>query len=156
MKISWGVLIGLIIVCNLVGALGTLWTSPDGEWYSSITKPSFNPPSWVFGPVWTMLFTLMGVALYLVVQAPDSRDKKMGLIFFGVQFIFNVLWSYLFFGINNPLAAFVEILVLLGLIICTGIYFFRVRKAAGYLLIPYIFWVSFASVLTFSIWRLNG
>ena len=155
MKINWFLLIGLVVVCNLIGALGAVWTSSDGEWYKGIEKPSFNPPSWVFGPVWTLLFSLMGIALYLVWVAPSSRIRTIGLVLFGVQFVFNVLWSYLFFGMNNPLASLVEIFVLLFFIVLTGIYFYMVNKFAGYLLIPYFLWVGFASFLNWSIWSLN-
>lgn len=155
MKVNWVLLIILIIVCNLIGSIGALWTSPDGAWYKSIRKPSFNPPGWIFGPVWTLLFTLMGIALYLVWNSPDSKIRTIALILFGVQFIFNVLWSYLFFGLNNPLYSLIEIFVLLIFIIATGTYFYFTSKLAGYLFIPYFLWVSFASFLNYSIWNLN-
>ena len=155
MQINWVLLIGLILACNLIGALGAIWTSSDGEWYQGIKKPSFNPPSWVFAPAWTILFSLMGIALYLVLIAPSSNIKTIAMVFFGIQFILNVLWSYLFFGANNPLASLIEIFILLLFIIITGIYFYRVNRFAGYLLIPYFLWVSFASFLNYSIWKLN-
>ena len=156
MKINWILLIGLIVACNLIGALGALWTSSDGSWYKNIKKPTFNPPSWIFGPVWTILFTLMGISLYLVWVAPSSNIRTIALIIFAIHFVLNVLWSYLFFGINNPLASLIEIFVLLIFIIVTGIYFYMVNKFAGYLLIPYLLWVSFASFLNYSIWKLNA
>jgi tryptophan-rich sensory protein len=156
MEINWLLLIGLIIACNLIGASGALLGASDGDWYRNIKKPSFNPPSWIFGPVWTLLFTLMGVALYLVWTSPSSKIRTVALILFAVQFVFNVLWSYLFFGINKPGIAFAEILIMLGFIIATTVYFFKINKISGYLLIPYILWVSFASFLNFSIWRLNA
>lgn len=155
MKINWILLIWLIVVCNLIGALGALWTSSDGSWYKNINKPTFNPPSWIFGPVWTILFTLMGISLYLVWVAPSSNIRTIALIIFAIHFVLNVLWSYLFFGINNPLASLIEIFVLLIFIIITGIYFYTVNKLAGYLFIPYLLWVSFASFLNYSIWKLN-
>jgi len=155
MKVNWFLLIGLIVACNLIGALGAVWTSSDGDWYRNIKKPSFNPPSWVFGPVWTLLFSLMGIALYLVWVAPSSRIRTIALVLFGVQFAFNVLWSYLFFGINNPLWSLIEIFILLVFILATGIYFYIVNRFAGYLLIPYFLWVSFASFLNYSLWKLN-
>ncbi|MFH1358569.1 MAG: TspO/MBR family protein [archaeon] len=155
MVIKWELLIIFIIVCNLIGALGAIWTSSDGTWYKGIKKPSFNPPSWIFGPVWTLLFTLMGISLYLVWVSPSSKIKLIALILFGIQFLFNVVWSYLFFGINKPLWSFVEILFLLGFIFATMFYFFKIDKNAGYLLIPYFLWVSFASFLNYSIWKLN-
>jgi len=155
MAINWVLLISLIIVCNLIGAIGAIWTSSDGAWYKGINKPSFNPPSWIFGPVWSLLFTLMGISLYLVWTSPLSNIKLIALTLFVIQFFLNVAWSYLFFGINKPLWSFVEILILIVFILATIIYFFKVNKISGYLLIPYILWVSFASFLNYSIWRLN-
>ncbi|MFH1326612.1 MAG: TspO/MBR family protein [archaeon] len=155
MAIKWGLLIIFIIFCNLIGALGAVWTSSDSTWYKGIKKPSFNPPSWIFGPVWTLLFTLMGISLYLVWVSPSSKIKLIALILFGIQFLFNVAWSYLFFGLNKPLWSFVEILFLFGFILATIFYFFRIDKNAGYLLIPYSLWVGFASFLNYNIWKLN-
>jgi len=113
MKINWFLLLGLIVACNLIGAIGALWTASDGSWYKGIDKPSFNPPSWVFAPVWTLLFTLMGVALYLVWVSPSSKIRSIALVLFGIQFVLNVLWSYLFFGFyfgNRGLFLFCEFL----------------------------------------------
>jgi translocator protein len=155
MVIKWGLLIIFIIACNLIGALGAIWTSSDSSWYRDINKPSFNPPSWIFGPVWTLLFTLMGISLYLVWTSSSSNIKLMALTLFIIQFFFNIAWSYLFFGLNKPSWSFIEILFLLGFIFLTAFYFFKVNKTAGYLLIPYFLWVSFASLLNYSIWRLN-
>ena len=156
MEIKWGLLIALVLACNLIGALGAIWTSSDEQWYKSIEKPDFNPPGWIFGPVWTLLFTLMGIALYLVWVTPSSKIRTIALILFGAQFVFNVLWSYLFFGINNPLLSLIEIFILLVFILATGIYFYSVNRFAGYLLIPYFLWVSFASLLNYFIWKLNS
>ena len=155
MVIKWEILIAIVIICNLLGALGAIWTSSDSSWYKNLKKPSFNPPSWVFGPVWTLLFTLMGIALYLVWVSPSSKIKLIALTLFGIQFLFNIAWSYLFFGMNKPLFSFIEILFLLAFIFATGFYFFKVDKIAGYLLIPYFLWVGFASFLNYSLWRLN-
>jgi len=155
MKVNWLLLIGFIIVCNLIGALGAVWTSSDGSWYKGINKPSFNPPSWIFAPVWTLLFSLMGIALYLVWVAPSSKIRTIALVIFGIHFVLNVLWSYLFFGAHNPLWSLIEILILLVFIVVTGIYFYMINQFAGYLLIPYFLWVAFASFLNYSIWNLN-
>ena len=155
MMINWALLITLIVLCNLIGAIGAIWTSSDRSWYDGINKPSFTPPGGVIGSVWTLLFTLMGISLYLVWTSPSSNIKIIALTFFVIQFIFNVAWSYLFFGLNKPLWALIEILVLLAFILITTFYFFKVNKLSGYLLIPYILWVSFASFLNYSIWRLN-
>jgi len=156
MGINWPLLLGLIILCNILGALGTLWTSDDSDWYKGINKPSFNPPSWIFGPVWTLLFTLMGIALYLVWTSSDSQIRTLALIIFAAQFILNILWSYLFFGINNPFWSFIEIVILLIFILLTGIFFYQINKYSGYLILPYLLWVTFATILNFSIWKLNS
>ena len=155
MEINWFLLIGFIVACNLVGSVGSIWTSSDRSWYNEINKPSFTPPGWIIGLVWTVLFTLMGIALYLVWIAPSSNIRTIALILFSVQFVFNVLWSYLFFGMNNPLAALIEIFFLLIFVLVTGLYFYYVNKFAGYLLIPYFIWVGFASFLNYNIWKLN-
>jgi translocator protein len=155
MAIKWGLLIGFIILCNLIGSIGALWNSSDGNWFKDLKKPNFNPPNWIFGPVWTLLFTLMGITLYIVWTAPSSEIRTIALALFWTQFIFNVLWSYLFFGIHNPFLAFIEIILLLILIIATGIYFYSVNRFAGYLLIPYFLWVIFASFLNYTLWKLN-
>ena len=135
--------------------MGAVWTSSDGSWYQGINKPSFTPPGGVIGSVWTLLFTLMGVALYLVWTAPSSEVRTVALVLFGIQFLFNIMWSYLFFGLNKPLYSFIEILVLLVFIAATAVYFFKVNRVSGYLLVPYFLWVSFASFLNYSIWKLN-
>lgn len=155
MQINWLLLIGFIVLCNLLGSLGAIWTASDRSWYNSINKPSFNPPSWVFGPVWTLLFTALGIALYFIWVAPSSQVKIIALSFFIIQFIFNILWSYLFFGVNNPLWSLIEILVLLIFILATGVSFFMINRLAGYLIMPYFIWVSFATFLNYNLWILN-
>lgn len=155
MKIDWFLLIGFIVLCNLIGSIGAFWTSSDGMWYGGISKPDFNPPNWVFGPVWTLLFSLMGISLYFVWIAPSSSIRSIALTLFGVQFLFNILWSYLFFGAHNPFWSLIEIFILLVFIFITGIYFYIVNKFAGYLFIPYFLWVSFASFLNYFLWKLN-
>lgn len=155
MKIKWEYLILLIVFCNLIGAMGGFWSASDSSWYSSLDKPSFNPPSWVFGPVWALIFSLMGIALYFVLFSSESEFKIMAIILFFVQFIFNILWSYFFFGMNNVSYALADILILLGLIVLTGFYFFKVERKAGYFMMPYFIWVVFAAILNYSIWRLN-
>lgn len=154
-KTNYFLLISLILICNLLGAVGTLWTSPQGDWYQNIEKPFFNPPNFVFGPVWTLLFTLLGISLYLVITSKDSKNKKIGLTLFIIQFILNILWSFLFFGLNNPFLSLIEIVILLFFILLTTIYFYKVNKNAGLILIPYILWVSFATILNLSIYLLN-
>jgi len=144
-----------LLIPQLAGGLGSVFTASSvSSWYRTLEKPAFNPPSWVFGPVWTALFLLMGYALYLVWTAESENNKKAYWIF-GIQLTLNVLWSVLFFGMRSPGAALVEI-VLLWLMIAANIYFFsKISRAAAWLLAPYIFWVTFAIYLNFSIWRLN-
>jgi len=126
-------------------------------WYPTIQKPSFNPPNWVFAPVWTLLFILMGISAGLVWDKIDSDRElvKRGMFFFTVQLALNALWSYLFFGLNNILLASIEIVLLLLLIYETHLIFKKVDKKASYMLIPYMLWVGFATVLTISIYFLN-
>jgi tryptophan-rich sensory protein len=150
MKNSIKLLISLAI-CQLAGVIGSVFTSKSvSTWYTTISKPSFNPPNWLFAPVWISLFLLMGVSLFLVWK----KDNK-GLIIFFIQLFFNILWSIAFFGLKSPLFGFIIIIVLWILILLTIIRFFKISKLAGWLLIPYILWVSFASILNFSIWIIN-
>jgi benzodiazapine receptor len=126
---------------------------PPGEWYEALEKPSFNPPGWVFAPVWTLLYILMGIAAWLVWK---EQGFSPALLLFIAQLVLNALWSYLFFGANRPDLALFEIVVLWVLILLTMILFWKARTLAGALLVPYLLWVSFASVLNFSLWRLNA
>jgi translocator protein len=148
------VALGLWIVLPLLlgGGIGSLFQ--PGAWYDGLNKPEWNPPSWVFGPVWTALYVMMGVAAWLVWDR--YRDEAKGaLTLFVVQLVFNAGWSAIFFGLQSPGLAFLEILVLWLLIAATIVVFWRHRPLAGALLLPYIGWVSFAAVLNFTIWRLN-
>jgi tryptophan-rich sensory protein len=145
-----------IIICQLAGMIGSVFTMPAiPGWYANLNKPSFSPPNWLFGPVWILLYTLMGISLYLVWNQKGSVGTKTALIFFAVQLGLNTLWSLIFFGLRLPLAAFLEILVLWLFILLTILKFFPISKVAAYLLIPYLLWVSFASLLNFYIFRLN-
>jgi len=148
-------LIAAILACELLGALGSFFTMPAiPTWYASLIKPVFNPPNWIFGPVWTTLFLLMGVSLYLV-WVKKNKHKKTALIFFAVQFALNILWSALFFGLKSPLAGFIEILALWATILLMILTLRKVSKPAAYLQIPYLVWVSFAAILNLSILVLN-
>jgi len=152
MKKIWKLAISILIPF-LASAIGGLFTASSvSTWYVALNKPSFNPPNWVFGPVWTILYLMMGVSLYLVWT---KRADKKAFTAFGVQLSLNALWSVLFFGMQMPLYAFIEIVLLWIAILATIIYFYRINKTAAYLLIPYILWVSFASVLNFSLYILN-
>jgi len=146
-----------LIICQLAGFVGSLFTSPSiPTWYAYLNKPSFNPPNWVFSPVWISLFVTMGISLFLVWQKTlRSPEVRVALLWFAVQLVLNMLWSIIFFGLKSPFFAFVEIIFLWIAILITIIKSFRVSGLAGVLLIPYILWVSFAAVLNFSIWNLN-
>lgn len=150
-------LIVSILICQFAGFIGSLFTPPAiPKWYTFLIKPPFTPPNWVFAPVWTTLFVLMGVSVYLVWSKGLSDKKvKTSLFIFGIQLVLNALWSLLFFGWRCPVCGFVEIIILWIAITLTILGFFRVSKMAGILLLPYWLWVSFAAVLNFSIWRLN-
>jgi len=151
-------LLAAIIVCNLAGILGSLVTvTGEGSWYATIQKPPFNPPGFVFGPVWTALYILMGISLYLVWMEGTSRQEvRIALSFFALQLGLNALWSFLFFGLQSPFLGLLEIVMLWIFIVATIIAFFRIQKTSALLLIPYLAWVSFAAFLTYSIWILNG
>ncbi|MBM3296886.1 MAG: tryptophan-rich sensory protein [Candidatus Aminicenantes bacterium] len=146
-----------LVACQAAGFLGSLATTPSiPNWYKSLAKPSFTPPSWVFGPAWITLYLMMGVALFLVWRKGLSAPGvKTALILFFVQLALNSLWSVLFFGLHQPFWAFVEIVVLWVFILLTLIAFWRISLPAGLLLVPYLLWVTFASALNFAIWRLN-
>lgn len=146
-----------ILVSELAGIIGSVFTAPSiPNWYAGIVKPALNPPSWVFGPVWTTLFALMGVAAFLIwKKGLDRKDVKNALVIFIGQLIFNTLWSIIFFGLHSPGGAFIEIIFLWLAILVTIITFAKISKVAAWLLAPYILWVSFAMYLNFSIWALN-
>lgn len=148
----------MIATCVGVGYLSSLFTREGVDtWYRTIEKPSFNPPDWVFAPVWTTLYIMMGLAAGLVWDKIEEQREtvRKGIMFFWIQLALNALWSYLFFGLHNPLLALIEIVLLWLMIYETFVQFNKVNKIAGYLLIPYLLWVTFATVLTASIWWLN-
>ncbi len=151
------ILIGSVLLCNCAGLLGSLFTTTGpGSWYSTLIKPAFNPPSWIFAPVWTLLYILMGISLYLVImEGMKGRDVRIPLLIFAIQLILNILWSYAFFGLESTFFGLLVILILWISIVATMILFYPVRKAAAWLLVPYILWVSFATILTYTIYSLN-
>ncbi|OHB54665.1 MAG: hypothetical protein A2Y07_00955 [Planctomycetes bacterium GWF2_50_10] len=151
------VLGGFIVVCELAGVVGSFATMRSvGTWYKELSKPWFAPADWVFGPVWTALFAVMGVAAWLVWREREKNSEaKIGLIFFFVQLGLNVTWSFLFFGARSPGLGFKDIILLWAAIAITMWFFFKVSRWAGGLMIPYLLWVSFAAVLNFAIWRMN-
>lgn len=146
-----------ILACLILGGLsGISTTSAITGWYSTLIKPSFNPPNWIFGPAWTLLYILMGISFALIWnKGIEKKEIKNALGIFVFQFVLNLVWSFLFFGMQNPAIAFLDIIVLWLAIIITIKKFFPINRTAAYLLIPYLLWVSFASLLNVSIWYLN-
>ncbi len=148
----------VVVTCLVVGYFsGIVTRSAIITWYPTLVKPSFNPPNWIFAPVWSMLYVMMGVAAGLVWSQIDFDKEvvKRALVFFAIQLALNDLWSYLFFGLKNPMLAGVEIILLWLMIFETYTKFDKINKIAGYLFIPYLLWVSFAMVLNANIWWLN-
>ncbi|WP_127846515.1 TspO/MBR family protein [Psychroflexus aestuariivivens] len=146
-----------ILICLGVGFLGSIATQTSiNTWYVELNKPSFNPPNWIFAPVWTSLYILMGISAGIVwSRGLHHLWVKTALYHFAFQLILNAMWSIVFFGYQSPLLAFLVILALLILIIITIKWFKVVNNLAAYLLIPYLIWVIFAAILNFEIWRLN-
>ena len=156
-KISLGKLLVSILICNGAGLVGSMATRSSVQgWYATLVRPSFAPPNWIFGPVWTVLYCLMGIALYCVWSRAQERPVKVPLVLFSIQLILNASWSFLFFGLESTRAGFVGIMLLLVAIIATMVSFVRISKAAVWLLVPYILWVSFAAALNFQFMCLNG
>ncbi|MFA6329845.1 MAG: TspO/MBR family protein [Candidatus Micrarchaeia archaeon] len=147
-----------IAVALAAGLIGSFFTIPSiPTWYAQLAKPSFTPPSWVFGPAWTLLYVLMGIAFFLAWRKDfkgAGRNTAIGTYF--LQLALNVLWSIVFFGWHSPLAGLAVIALLWVSIAATTAVFWRISKAAAWLLLPYLLWVSFASLLNYSVWTLNG
>jgi len=156
MKKALGILV-FVLICELAGFIGSVFTTPSiPGWYAALDKPSFNPPNWVFAPVWTILYALMGISAYLVYEKGLKRiEVRKALAVFAGQLVLNTLWSIVFFGAHMILGAAVIIVFLWGMILATIWLFSRISKAAAYLLVPYILWVSFAAVLNISLYVLN-
>jgi translocator protein len=146
-----------IAICMLFAFAGSIFTPEHGSWYyTTLQKPSWNPPDWLFPPVWTVLFVLMGISLSMVIGAGmEKKEARTGLALFSFQLVLNLGWSASFFGMRSPLAGFADILLLWIAIVATMVVFFRVSKVAALLLVPYLCWVSFASYLNYTILQLN-
>ena len=155
-KISLNIAIS-VFICLLVGFLSGFATQSSVDtWYTTLNKPSFNPPNWVFAPVWTILYIMMGIAAGIVwSKGLYHLWVKTALYHFSFQLIFNALWSVVFFGFHQPFWALLVILILLALILLTMKSFSVVSKTAAYLMVPYFLWVSFAVLLNYKIWQLN-
>lgn len=143
-------------ICLAVGGVGGAVTSTSvTDWYPTLNKPSFNPPNWVFGPVWTTLYVMMGVAAWRVWRAADRDTVRGPLAVFALQLAVNLGWSAAFFGLRNLGLAVAVIIVLDLLVLATALMFRRVDRLAEWLLVPYLAWISFATVLNVAVWRLN-
>jgi translocator protein len=143
-------------ICLMAAGAGALATgSSVREWYPALRKPTWNPPAWIFGPVWTALYLMMAIAAWLVWRELGFAAAVVPLGLFALQLALNALWSPLFFGLRNPWAGLVDILPLWAAVLATLVSFWRVSPAAGLLLLPYWLWVSFATALNFTIWRMN-
>ena len=150
-------LITAIAVSELAGVIGSFFTASSVQiWYPTLIKPAFSPPAWVFAPVWTTLYLLMGIAVFLVwSKGFNRRDVRTALAIFIYQLVLNTLWSVFFFGLEDPGAALIEIVSLLVAIIATVVAFARISRPAAWLFAPYLFWVSFAAYLNYALWALN-
>jgi benzodiazapine receptor len=150
---NWLLLVIFIIVCELVGISGSIFTvKAIPTWYATLKKPMFNPPNWIFGPVWTILYALQGIAAYLVFRA-SGIGLALGI--FIIQLLLNALWTSLFFGVKRLGAALIELIVLLICIVATIMLFFGINALAAWLMVPYMFWSAFATALNYKIWQLN-
>jgi len=153
---SSSMLLLFLAVCFAVSGMGAIFTSRSvSEWYPVLQKPSWNPPAWVFGPVWTVLYLMMAIAAWMVWRRRGFREGAAALLIFAFQLALNAAWSPLFFGLRNPLAGLLDIIPLWAAILVTIAAFRKISPLAAALLIPYWLWVSFATALNFMIWRLN-
>lgn len=150
-------LISMIAVSETAGIIGSFFAiSTIPTWYAELAKPALNPPAWVFGPVWTTLYALMGIAAFLIwTNGLGRKDLRMALGVFGIQLFLNVIWPIIFFGLQSPGWALVDIILLWLAIVWTMVVFYKISGPAAWLLAPYILWVSFAMYLNYAIWALN-
>lgn len=149
----WLVLIGFLLLSFLAASVGAVYL--PGEWYAGLAKPSWNPPNWVFGPVWTLLYFCIGLSGWLVWRQAGWRAAAPAFVVYGLQLVLNAAWSWLFFGLHMPGLAFIEIVVLWLSILATAVMFSRKSSSAALLLLPYLCWVGFAGALNLALWLLN-
>ena len=146
----------MVLLAELAGLFGSFFTLPSiATWYSSLVKPWFTPPSWVFGPVWILLYALMGIAAAIIWNSEKSKIRETALRIYFVQLAFNISWSIVFFGLNQPFLGFVNIVILWISIIFTIQQFGKISKTSANLMVPYLLWVTFATALNAAIWLLN-
>jgi tryptophan-rich sensory protein len=145
-----------IVLAQMAGIIGiTIAPIQGGDWYQQLIKPSWTPPGWIFGPIWFLLYTLIGIAAFIIWLNKSHYLRKKALFLYFSQLSLNAMWMPIFAGMQNPGFAFFEIILLLLNIIVMNIFFYKISHIASYLIFPYIFWVTFATVLNFAIWMLN-
>lgn len=153
---KWVKLLVFVSICLLVATMGALLTASSvTSWYTTINKPTWTPPNWLFGPVWTTLYLMMAVAGWLVWQQ-GSKARRLPITLFSIQLFLNLIWSGLFFTLQNPILGFIDIVLLWLAIVSTMIAFWPVSRLASLLLSPYLVWVSYATALNFAIWQMNS
>jgi tryptophan-rich sensory protein len=153
---SWIYWVAFVAICFLAAAIGSVFTADSVKtWYPTLTKPAGTPPAWVFGPVWSILYFLMGTAAWLVFRHRSVANITVALTLFFVQLALNTTWSFVFFGLRHPGLALLEILLLLAAIVVTMKKFAQVSRLSAWLMMPYLAWVGYATFLNFGIWRLN-
>jgi translocator protein len=151
----WLGLVGWIAVSLAAGQIGNLLGAGDASFYQELNRPAWAPPSWLFGPVWIVLYLLMGIAAWLVWRERGFEHARGPLVLFLVHLVFNAAWTGIFFGLREFGLAFAEILILWAMIVALVVAFYRIRPVAGALLVPYLAWVSFAAALNFALWQMN-
>ena len=152
---KWFGLIGWLVISFVAAGFGAVASIHAAEFYQGLVRPPWAPPGWLFGPVWSVLYTAMGISAWLVWVKQGFSGARAGLWLFMAQLMANGLWSWLFFAWHRGAPAFIDVVVLWVLILCTVVAFWRVRPVAGVLLLPYLAWVSFASALCYTTWKLN-
>jgi translocator protein len=153
---NFGFVFLAVIAVAATSLLGQLATYPNlAPWYAGLVKPSFNPPNWVFGPVWTTLYLLMAFSVWRILRLPQSPERRWALIIFFVQLALNAAWSWMFFAANNPLLGLINIVPQFLVVFATVAAFYRLDRIAGWSLFPLVAWVGYATLLNFAIWRLN-
>lgn len=154
-KINWFQLSAIVLITELVGVLGSLFSGNTGHIYTSLVKPPLSPPGWLFGVIWPMLYLLMGIAAYIIYQSPKRLDRKKAITLYWVQLFVNFLWPIIFFRFEWYWISVAVILLLDVLVIITTIWFYKIKKVAGYLMVPYLLWIIFATYLNIAIAVLN-
>ncbi len=154
-KINWFQLLVIVLIAELVGVLGSLFSGNTGQIYTSFVKPPLSPPGWLFGVIWPILYLLMGIAAYIIYQSPETLDRKKAITLYWVQLLVNFLWPIVFFRFEWYWISVVVILLLDILVLMTTIWFCKIKKVAGYLMMPYLLWVLFATYLNIAIAVLN-